>query len=390
MKLNCDIIIYYYLRYGTALSIPKRVTEKNEKRGVFLNKIKVAVIFGGASSEHDVSTVSAKGVISNIDRDKYELYLLGITKEGEWYLYDGSEELLPEDKWLQSEKLKKAVISPDPSVHGIVTEDGEVIKIDVIFPVLHGKNGEDGTIQGLFQIAKIAFVGCDSTSSGVCMDKRITNAVADAYNIPQAKWCAINEFDYKASPNEFIEDAVEKLSLPIFVKPANAGSSVGITKAKTVEELKDGIEKAFKEDKKIVLEEFVDGYEVECAVLGNEAPITAEVGQINSCKEFYDYEAKYINPASELIIPANISEKKRNEVAQNAIKAYKAFGCEGLSRVDFFVTKKDGKVLFNEINTLPGFTPISMYSKLFEAKGIGYGELVDNLIELAISRGDNF
>lgn len=351
------------------------------------NKLTLGIIFGGVSSEHDISCISAKGIITNLDYSKYNVVLIGITKEGRWFLYNDDVNLLPEDKWIYSKSLVPAFISPDTSVHGIITSRGEIIRLDVVFPVLHGKNGEDGTIQGLLQLAQIPFVGCDSTSSGICMDKAIANAVADAFDIPQAKWCAITQFDYKNNPDALLDNAVEKLGLPIFVKPANAGSSVGISKAQSRDELIKALEIAFKEDKKAVLEQFIDGFEVECAVMGNNNPVAAEVGQIIAAADFYDYDSKYNNPQSELHIPAEIPEEKRNEIKAQAIKAYKALGCEGLSRVDFFVTKDEGKVLLNEINTIPGQTPISMYPKLFEAVGLPYKELINKLIDLALERG---
>ena len=350
-------------------------------------KKNLAVIFGGASSEHDISCISANGVLSNIDKSKYNIYMLGITKVGEWYLFNDDIALLPQDKWLDSKSLKKAYISPDSAIHGIVTEDGEQIKIDVAFPILHGKNGEDGTIQGLFQLAQIPFVGCDATSSGSCMDKAVTNAVADAFGIDQAKWCSFTKYEYRNDTEKCIKSAVEKLGFPIFVKPANAGSSVGISKAHNEDELKAGVETALKEDKKVILEEFIEGYEVECAVLGNDEPVAAEVGQIVSAAEFYDFDSKYNNPESELHIPALISKEKRDEVRTAALNAYKALGCEGMSRCDFFVTKGDERVLLNEINTIPGQTPISMYPKLFEAVGVSYTELIDRWIDLAFERG---
>lgn len=352
-----------------------------------MNKLTLGILFGGASSEHDISCISAKSILENIDKEKYNIVMLGITKQGEWFLFDDDVTMLPNDKWLKSKSLKKAYITPDSKIHGIVTEDAEQIRLDAVFPVLHGKNGEDGTVQGLLQLAQIPFVGCDATSSGSCMDKAVTNAVADAFGIEQAKWCAFTKYEYGKDSRKYLNLAINKLGFPIFVKPANAGSSVGITKAHNEEELILGIEKAFKEDKKVVLEEFIEGQEVEVAVLGNEEPVAAEVGQIVAAAEFYDFDAKYNNPASELHIPALLSEEKRNEVRQEALRAYKALSCEGMSRCDFFVTKDDQKVLLNEINTIPGQTSISMYPKLFEAVGVGYTELIDKLIDLAIKRG---
>ena len=352
-----------------------------------MDKLTLGILFGGASSEHDISCISAKSILENIDKEKYNIVMLGITKQGEWFLFDDDVAMLPNDKWLKSKSLKKAYITPDSKIHGIVTEDAEQIRLDAVFPVLHGKNGEDGTVQGLLQLAQIPFVGCDATSSGSCMDKAVTNAVADAFGIEQAKWCAFTEYEYGKDNRKCLDLAINKLGFPIFVKPANAGSSVGITKAHNEEELILGIEKAFKEDKKVVLEEFIEGQEVEVAVLGNEEPVAAEVGQIVAAAEFYDFDAKYNNPASELHIPALLSEEKRNEVRQEALRAYKALSCEGMSRCDFFVTKDAQKVLLNEINTIPGQTSISMYPKLFEAVGVGYTELIDKLIDLAIKRG---
>lgn len=352
-----------------------------------MKKMTVAILFGGVSSEHDISCISAKSILENIDKEKYEIIKLGISKQGVWYLFDDDINMLPNDEWLSSKSLKRAYIAPDAEIHGIVTEGGEQIKLDAVFPVLHGKNGEDGTVQGLLQLAQIPFVGCDATSSGTCMDKAVTNAVADAFGIAQAKWCAFTKYEYEKDSKKCLDLAAKKLGYPIFVKPANAGSSVGITKAHNEEELVAGIEKAFGEDKKVILEEFIEGQEVEVAVLGNEEPVAAEVGQIVAAAEFYDFDAKYNNPESELHIPALLSEEKRNEVRQAALTAYKALGCEGMSRCDFFVTKGEQKVLLNEVNTIPGQTSISMYPKLFEAVGVKYTELIDKLIDLAIKRG---
>ena len=356
-----------------------------------MSKKNIAVIFGGASSEHLVSCVSARSVIENIKKDKYNIYMLGITMDGKWYLFEGDPALLPDDKWIDDRYITPAFISPDTLVHGIMVqrENGmEQLYIDVVHPVLHGKNGEDGTIQGLFQLAQIPFVGCNSLSSAVCMDKACTNLIADNAEIKQAKWRSTNKYNYDKNGKAFLEEAAEYLGFPIFVKPANAGSSVGISKAKNMAELVKGMEIAFAEDTKVVLEENIDGFEVECAVLGNNEPKASTVGEILPCNEFYDYEAKYIDGSTGLAIPAkNISEEKMNEVRSQAVKAYSALGCEGLARVDFFVGRENNEVYFNEINTLPGFTSISMYPKLWEASGLPYGELLDKLAELAIERG---
>ena len=350
---------------------------------------KVLVLFGGVSSEHDISLISAKSVIENIPKDKYEPVLMGITKDGEWYLYNGSVDALPKDKWLENkENITPATISLSRADHGIVVFGDEIskIRIDVVFPVLHGKNGEDGTIQGMLQLAGIPYVGCDMISSACCMDKVYTNTLADAAGIPQAKWLGVREYDYSKEKESTLTKAEEYLGYPIFVKPANAGSSVGVSKATDKQSLDEAIIKAFKEDSKLVLEEGISGAEVEVAVLGNDEPIASVVGEVEACNDFYDFDAKYINSASNLYIPARLSEEKAEEVRRAAVNAYKALGCSGLARVDFFVRHSDGAVMLNEPNTIPGFTSISMYSKLFAASGVPYPELVDRLICFAMEK----
>lgn len=356
--------------------------------GVNDMKKKVLVLFGGVSSEHEVSLNSAKSVIDNIPRDRYDVLPMGITSDGSFYLYSGDIDDLPEDKWLADpSKLESAVISCDRAHHGIIhTATGEVERVDAVFPVLHGMNGEDGTIQGLLTIAGIPFVGCNAEASAVCMDKAVTNALADFYGIPQAKWTAFVRHAYAADKALLLKTAADKLGFPIFVKPANTGSSVGVTKVCSFDELAPACEKAFEFDKKIVLEEGIDGVEIECAVLGNEEPIASVVGEIVPCNDFYDYDAKYLAGDSELHIPARLPEEKLEAVRAAAVNAFRSFGCSGLTRVDFFVRRSDGEILLNEPNTIPGFTEISMYPKLFAASGIPYPELLDRLINYAIER----
>lgn len=354
-----------------------------------MGKKKAAVLFGGASSEHEVSLLSATSVIKNIPADKYDVIKIGITADGCWYYYNGPVEKIADGQWEKDEALIPAVISPDTACHGVllIKEGGiETIRLDVVFPVLHGKNGEDGTVQGLLQLAGIPFVGCDSVSSGICMDKVLTNTMADFAGIAQAKWLGVTVDGYSAQKDSFLDKAGEQLGYPIFVKPANAGSSVGVSKAHDRAELDECIIKAFAHDSKVVLEEAIDGMEIECAVLGNTNPIASVVGEIVPCNEFYDFNAKYLAGTSELHIPARISPEKQQEVRQQACRAYTALGCSGLARVDFFIRRSDGKVLLNEPNTIPGFTAISMYPKLFEASGIPYAELLERLLELAMQR----
>lgn len=352
---------------------------------------KVLVLFGGVSSEHDISLISANSVIKNIPQDKYEVIALGITKDGSWFKYTGDVENLPEGKWLQDKKnCIPAFVCLDSKTHGIICFDETGMKeeyVDVAFPVMHGKNGEDGTIQGLLQIAQIPFVGSNSVSSGICMDKALTNAMIDFAGIPQAKWLQATKFDYQKNQNSFLEEAEKTLGYPIFVKPANAGSSVGISKAKDISSLKDAVEKAFEHDKKIVLEEGIDGTEVECAVMGNDELFASVVGEIVPCNEFYDFDAKYISGTSQLHIPARLSDEKLEEIKDLACKVYKVLCCSGLARVDFFVRHSDGLVMLNEPNTIPGFTSISMYPKMMAASGISYSELLDKLLKLAIENG---
>lgn len=349
---------------------------------------KVLVLFGGVSSEHEISLVSARSVIQNIPRDRYEVLTLGITRQGEWLLYEGDPEALPEDQWLKCGRRTPAVLSPDASHHGLLVLEGgktRVVCVDVVFPVLHGKNGEDGTVQGLLQLAQIPFVGCGCTASAITMDKAITNALADAAGIPQAKWLPLARCDYDRGAAALRKQAISRLSFPIFVKPANAGSSVGVGKATTETELADAIETAFQYDEKLVLEEGIDGMEVECAVLGNESPEASMVGEVVPCNDFYDYEAKYIADDSELHIPARLPEDTIQAVRDAACRVFASMGCSGLARVDFFV-REGGAVFLNEPNTIPGFTPISMYPKLWERSGLPYGALLDRLIRLALEK----
>ena len=357
---------------------------------VILQKKCIAVIFGGKSSEHEVSRVSASYVISQIPTEKYEIVTIGITKEGRWFLYEGNTAAIADGSWEKDENKRTAFIAPAPSVSGIiiVNKDGstEKKKIDVVFPVLHGKNGEDGTLQGLLQMSEIPYVGCGVLASAECMDKVSTNIMLEYAGIDQAAFTWFYTSKYVNDPQGCIEQIERELPrYPVFIKPANAGSSVGISKVHSRDELIPALEKAAKEDSRILIEENIIGKEVECAVLGNEDPFVSVPGEIAPAAEFYDYDAKYNNAESKLYIPAQISPELTEKVRQTAAKAYNALNCEGLSRVDFFVTD-DGRVLLNEINTLPGFTSISMYPKLMAASGIEGSALIEKLIDLAFER----
>lgn len=353
-----------------------------------MNKMKVAVLFGGVSSEHDVSVVSATSVLNNLDKEKYDVIMIGITKDGRWLEYTGDIADIASMKW-ENETARTAVISPDHSHHGLLLMDGnsvEVCPIDVCFPVLHGKNGEDGTIQGLFELANIPYVGCDLLSSANCMDKVFTHIILENAGIPMAKWDFVTMRDMEQF--EAVAERMEaKLGYPMFVKPANAGSSVGVSKAKNREQLKEACYVALKEDSKAIVEEFIDGREVENGVLGNDDPVASTVcGEITPLVEFYTYEAKYQDASTKLELPAPISDELNEEIRRTAEKAYRAIGCKGLSRVDFFVKRDGSGIVLNEINTLPGFTSISMYPKLRGASGEPYAVLLDKLIALALER----
>jgi len=348
-------------------------------------KRKVAVIFGGASNEHDISLISAYNIIKSIPEDKYEVITIGITKTGRWLHYPGDVKNIQTGAWETDPDCIPAVISPDPIHKGIIIleEDGMSIhKIDAIFPVLHGKNGEDGTIQGLFTMARIPFVGCGVLSSAACMDKEYTHTLLDYNGVRTAKWRKIDRSELCRLEKQ-CEIILKDLSFPLFVKPANCGSSIGISKASNLEELDVAVKKAFSHDCKVIVEEFVKGREIEVAVFGYDNVFASYAGEIQACNEFYDYDAKYVLDGSTLSIPAELEPMKMNEIRETAVKAYKIMGCKGLARVDFFVTE-DGGVILNEINTLPGFTSISMYPKLMEDFGMCQPYLVDKLIEQAI------
>lgn len=356
-----------------------------------MSKINTAVIFGGKSNEHDVSGVSAAHVIKSIPKDKYNVICIGITKSGNWIKYSGDIDDIPNHKWESHPDNIHCILSPDPADKGFIAIDkngsAEKIPVDVVFPVLHGKNGEDGTIQGLFELAEIPFVGCDLISSANCMDKSLTHTVLEANGIKTAEWITMLKSDMDRL-DEFAGKMEENFGYPIFVKPANCGSSVGVSKADNMAQLKEGIKLAFMHDKKLVAEKGIKGIECECAVMGNEEPFASTVGEVCSANDqLYDYDAKYNDAASETIIPARMSKENIEEIRQTAVKAYKAMGCSGLARVDFFLCEC-GKVILNEINTLPGHTPISMYPKLMEYEGIGFEEQEDRLIQLALKKAE--
>lgn len=347
-------------------------------------KKNICVVFGGMSPEHEISLKSVTSVIRNLDKDKYDIHMLGITKSGNWLLYTGDYSKIEGGFWEnEKDSLYKAIISPDTADGGLlVWKDGkvELIKIDCIFPVLHGEYGEDGTIQGLFELSGIKYVGMGVAGSANSMDKTLSKIVFGDAGIPQADWVTVISGD---DVEVKVKEIEEKIGYPCFVKPACTGSSVGVGKANNKEELKSAILYALEFGRKVLVEENIDGREVECAVLGNLDADASEVGEIVPMVEFYDFDAKYNDNTTELHIPAELAPEIREQIRTYAVKAFRAMDGMGLSRVDFFVRSSDNKVILNEINTLPGFTNISMYPKLWDAYGVGYSELLDRLIELA-------
>ncbi len=344
----------------------------------------VAIIFGGESSEYEVSCVSAANVAENLDKNLYNAILVGITKDGKWWIFHGTTDEMRNHVWNQHrELLSPAVLSPCKAHHGLIEFNGEdgtfkIIPVDVIFPVLHGKNGEDGTMQGLLELSGVPYVGCNTCSSAVSMDKAITKTVCASANIPVVPFITAT---IGCDKDALIAESEAKYGYPVFVKPANAGSSVGITKAKNQEELRLGIDLAFANDAKLLIEPNTIGREIEVAVCGNQKPFASVCGEIVPNSDFYDFETKYISDAADCLAPAPLDEKTAELIRDLAVKVYTALGCSGLSRVDFFLTE-NGPML-NEINTIPGFTPISMYPKLMDCIGIGYSELITKLLCLA-------
>jgi len=351
------------------------------------NKIRVAVLYGGQSGEHEVSLLSARSVISAMDPEKYEIIPVGISKTGEWLSGESSVKLLSNgDNKNISNKL--TVLSEQTAVvdarKSFLSAFGQ--EVDVIFPILHGPNGEDGSIQGLLQLANKPYVGAGILASAVGMDKIFMKRLFAEAGLPQADFKGFLRRDIEQKLEMVLDEIEGRFGYPCFVKPANLGSSVGISKAHNREELVDALHLACRYDRKIIVEESINGREIEVAVLGNEDPIVSVAGEIIAGNEFYDYEAKYTDGNSQLIIPAPISEQEEKLIQELAIKAFQAIDGAGLARVDFFIERETGKIYINEINTMPGFTAYSMYPLLWQHSGISYPELIDRLIQLAILR----
>lgn len=344
-----------------------------------MKKLKIAIIFGGFSSEYNVSLVSASSVIENIDKEKYDIFLIGVTKEGDFYLYNGNFERIKEDNWFDN-SCKKITFSTNRSDHGfVIMETGEIEKVDIVFPIMHGMNGEDGRLQGLLELANIPYIGCDMLSSSICMNKYIAHKLAEVNGIIVPKTYLFNKKDSIS----FIKETVKDLGLPIYVKPLRAGSSLGITKVKNLEELDLSVKLAFSYDDKIVIEENIDGFEVGCAIIGNDKIIVGEVDEIDLPNTFFDYEKKYESKISNSILPARLSKSEREKIKETAIKIFKVLGCKDYARIDMFYTK-EGKIVFNEINTIPGFTIHSRFPSMLKEIGYSFKEIIEELINLEL------
>lgn len=350
-------------------------------------RLKVAVIFGGRSGEHQISLLSAASVISSMDKKKYDILPIGITPDGEWIVARDSMALLKSGKKVRSNAT--ALLSLDPKKMGIFTLKGNVkkkLKIDVAFPVLHGTYGEDGTIQGLLEMVDIPYVGAGVMASAIGMDKGIMKSLFKEKGLPTPDFTVVKKTDWKKNEREIIKGVEKEIGYPCFVKPVNLGSSVGISKAKNRKQLKEALRLGFVYDRKVIVERGVNCREIECSVLGNEEPVASCVAEIIPKNEFYDYEAKYTDGLAEIIIPAPVPKRISERARSLSIEAYRTVDCAGMARVDFFLEKETNRLYINEVNTIPGFTHLSCYPKLFEASGIPYKKLIDKLIELAIKR----
>ena len=349
-----------------------------------MKKLRIAVLYGGTSAEHEVSVVSARSVLAAIDPDKYDVLPIAITKGGEWLLPDRApDQLRPAQGTLPEVGAGKAVVLREGG-HVLAPGRSDQTPVDLVFILLHGPGGEDGTVQGLLETLGVPYVGAGVAASALGMDKSLQKPIFATAGIPVTPWVAITDAEYERDQQAAIRRARDAIGLPCFTKPANLGSSVGVSKCATATELQRGIEEAFAHDRTILVEEAVEGRELECAVLGNDEPEASVVGEILPAHEFYDYEAKYLIEGSELVIPARIPDQISDAIRRYAVQAFQAIGCAGMARVDFFL--QGDQILLNEINTIPGFTPISMYPKLWEATGIPYAKLIDRLIELALER----
>jgi D-alanine-D-alanine ligase len=357
------------------------------RRGNHLaNKIRVGVIFGGRSGEHEVSLRSAESVINAIDKSRYEVVPIGISPEGRWVISGDAAAMLPQAVMASNHHEQVAIIG-DPTRQGLTLLDAGVSEpLDVVLPVLHGTYGEDGTIQGLLEMAGVPYVGCGVLASATGMDKIVMKQLFQHAGLSVTDYQGLLRSDWEENPAAVIERISARLGFPVFVKPANLGSSVGISKANDEEGLRESINDAARYDRRIIIERAVNGREIEVSVLGNDRPAASLPGEIITGHEFYDYEDKYVDSASRTEVPADLPRETTEQLQRCALRAFQAIDGSGLARVDFFIERGTGRIIINEINTMPGFTSISMYAKMWEASGIPYTELIDRLIALALER----
>ncbi len=356
-----------------------------------MNKKRIGIVFGGRSGEHEVSLMSAASISEAIDKEKYDVVPIYITKQGKWLPPSSAEAVLASGKLIDEEE--RVAIVGDPTYEYLVrlTKEHEGAglpdgKVDVIFPVLHGTYGEDGTIQGLLELANIPYVGAGVMASAVGMDKEMMKDIFRAKGLPVVDYVVIRRSQWEHDPDKVFEQVEQSLTYPVFVKPSNLGSSVGISKVKSDKQLREALDTACLYDRKVLIEAGVECREIECSVLGNERPIASEVGEIIPANEFYDYEAKYFDNSTKLDIPAKINSEVKDRVKFLSIEAFAALDCSGMARVDFFLCKKTGKLFLNELNTIPGFTKMSMYPRLWKASGLNYKDLIDKLLDLAVKK----
>ena len=362
-------------------------------------KIRVGLVFGGRSGEHEVSLASATSVMANLDREKYDVVPIGITREGSWLLGTEPARLMAAEQYVGEEtgentETTAVTLTGDPRLRRLIPlEGGEELRdngsLDVIFPVLHGTYGEDGTLQGMLEMANVPYVGCGVLGAALGMDKEKMKIVFQAVGLSNVDYLVYRRNEWERSPETILNAIEQRLGYPCFVKPVNLGSSVGINKAHDRVELEHALHVAAEYDRKIIIEHGINCREFECSVLGNDEPIASVIGEVVASNEFYDYNAKYLDNKSQVIIPAQIPQPVSEEIRRQAITAFLALDLSGLARVDFFMEKETGHIYINEVNTMPGFTQISMYPKLWEASGLPYAELLDRLIELAIERYDD-
>jgi D-alanine-D-alanine ligase len=358
-------------------------------------KKRIGLIFGGRSGEHEVSLASAKAVQAHLDQEKYEVVPIAITQAGSWLLGIEPHQLIAAEQQIDvGAEITAVTLTGDPTVRRLIPVQsgpdlGSQGTLDVIFPVLHGTYGEDGSLQGLLDMANVPYVGCGVLGAALGMDKEKMKVLFQSVELPIVDYLALRRNEWERSPESMLDKVEQRLGYPVFVKPANLGSSVGISKAHNRRELEHAIQVAAEFDRKIVVEHSINCRELECAVLGNDEPLASVVGEVVASNEFYDYNAKYIDGKSRIIIPADIPQKTAEEIRRQAVVAFSTLDLNGLARVDFFQEKETGQVYINEVNTMPGFTEISMYPQLWEASGLSYAQLLDRLIELAIARHED-